>query len=64
MPIIQSIRCDVCGAEMDESQPGAGFPGWGALQGIDLDGVENPSLCPGDLGRLGQFADDLKYGRA
>ena len=64
MPITQTIVCDICGAGMTEPQPGAGFQGWGALKGIALDGVENPTLCPEHLGALAQFADDLKHGRA
>ena len=63
MPITQTIICDICGAGMTEPQPGAGFKDWGALQGVALDGVENPTLCPEDKRKLARFADDLKHGR-
>ncbi len=60
MPILRTIRCDVCGEEEKEKQPDAGFPGWGELRGIALDGAENPTLCPEDLGVAAAFIDRRK----
>lgn len=58
--IVQTIKCDVCGAEYAEEVNGAGFPSWGALQGVVLDGVGNPNLCPKHLKAMAKFMDDMK----
>lgn len=61
--ILRTIKCDVCGATYTEERDGAGFPGWGALQGVALDGVPNPSLCPKHLQAAAQFVDDMRGNR-
>jgi len=58
--ILRTIKCDICGISYTEDREGAGFPGWGALQGVSLDDVSNPSLCPGHLAMFGEYADKLK----
>jgi hypothetical protein len=52
--MLRTICCDApgCDKRLQENEPGAGFPGWGALQGIALDGKENPALCPEHLAKL------------
>ena len=47
--IERTIVCGVCGKRETEQAPEAGWPGWGALQGIVLNGVPNPHLCPEHL---------------
>jgi len=43
------IVCGVCGLEQAEDAPDAGWKGWGQLNGIGLDGIANPHLCPQHL---------------
>lgn len=57
------IKCDICGLEMEEPVAGAGWPGWGGLNGIAMDGVSNPNLCPEHLAATADFVDGLKEGR-
>lgn len=48
----KTIVCDITGQSHTETKPGAGFPGWGQLQGMfirrDEDGlvISDPCLCP------------------
>ncbi len=60
MSIKQMIKCSVCDTQEIEEVSGMGFSGWGALQGIALDGEENPTLCPLHLGVLANVLDTLK----
>ena len=46
MSIIRIFKCDSCGYEQTEKFFGAGVKGWMQLNGVALDGVENPHLCP------------------
>lgn len=61
MPLLQTIRCDVCGKQETGTEAGQGFKGWGALHGIVLDGVPNPTLCPDHLHAAADFIDAMKY---
>lgn len=58
--ILRTITCEVCGQTYTEEAHGNGFPGWGALQGITLDGVDNPTLCPAHKAVLADCLDQLK----
>jgi len=60
MSIKQIIQCSVCGKEEIEKETGAGFTGWGALQGISLDGEDNPTLCPIHLKSQAKSLDIVK----
>ncbi len=55
--ILRTITCDApeCKHLEQEQAPGAGWPGWGAIQGIAIDGKENPSLCPRHLKAIADF---------
>jgi hypothetical protein len=55
--ILRTITCDVCGNSATETTPGEGWPGWGALQGIKLNGVDNPNLCPKHLAAAANALD-------
>lgn len=57
--ILRTIKCDVCGALHTETEEGAGFPQWGALQGISLNDAINPSLCPKHLTIIADYLDKL-----
>lgn len=54
------ICCEVCGLEYQETAPGAGFPGWGALHGVSFNGVQNPELCPAHLAEAAEFLYRLR----
>ena len=60
MAIRQVIQCSVCGKELSEEQAGDGFVGWGALQGIEMDGEANPTLCPDHLREIATLLDNIK----
>lgn len=59
MSIKKTIVCDVCGTEEAEQVTDGGFIGWGALHGIELNGVPNPNLCPTCLLATAAFVDKL-----
>lgn len=59
MSIRQIIKCSVCGKEQTEEKAGDGFIGWGALQGVSLNGEENPTICPAHLGVLAEYLDKM-----
>jgi len=61
MSQLRTIRCDVCNLTETEKSPGAGFPGWGALQGIQFDSdIINPELCPAHLAEVAEFTHQLR----
>ncbi|HKJ87610.1 MAG TPA: hypothetical protein VKA48_03795 [Gammaproteobacteria bacterium] len=60
MSVRREIHCDVCGESYLEEAPNAGWPGWGQLQGISLDGADNPHLCPSCLTHAANFVDWLR----
>ena len=62
MSIKQIIKCSVCSKEEIEKETGEGFTGWGALQGISLNGEDNPTLCPDHLGLMADQLDLIKEG--
>lgn len=55
--ILRTIHCDVCGMTQTENMPGAGWPGWGELRGVQINGAVNPCLCPQHLAVLAQVLD-------
>lgn len=59
MAVLRTIKCDVkdCENQYTEPSEGEGWKGWGALQGIALDGVPNPALCPDCLEKVANFID-------
>lgn len=54
------VQCDTCSAVYMEQAAGEGFPGWGQLSGVVVDGKDNPHLCPECLGKVATFVDGLK----
>lgn len=63
MAITRTITCDICCKTATETVPNEGWPGWGGLHGIALNGVTNPTLCPTDLARVAEFIDkELRHG--
>ncbi len=60
--IIRKIECDICHVTAEEITANAGWPGWGALHGIELDGVQNPTLCPSCLAKVASYIDtEMKH---
>ena len=59
--ILRQIKCDVaaCSVVLTEHEPNAGFPGWGALHGVMMNGSVNPNLCPACLAKVAEFMDKL-----
>lgn len=59
MATVRTIKCDIpgCEAQHTEKTHGDGFPGWGELKGIALNGVANPSLCPKHLAMVAEYID-------
>jgi hypothetical protein len=49
MTIERRIVCDVCKTAQVQVIEGEGFKGWGAVQGVNFNGVDNPTLCPDHL---------------
>jgi len=43
--IERTIVCGACGKREAEKTQDAGWPGWGRLEGVALNGVPNPHLC-------------------
>lgn len=60
--MLRTLICDVCGCEQKEQASNQGWAGWGALHGVALDGVANPSLCPACLTKVAKFIDGVKHG--
>jgi hypothetical protein len=60
MSIKQQIECAVCGTQELEKEPGTGFIGWGSLQGVNLDGEDNPTLCKLHLSAIADHLDYVK----
>ena len=60
--MVRKVVCGVCGTSHTETLPGEGWPGWGQLQGIVLDGDENPYLCPTHLSDIAGFTNTLRMG--
>lgn len=59
MAIIRTINCGACGYSDTELEANAGFIGWGALQGIELNGEANPTLCPACLNMAADVLDKI-----
>lgn len=55
----RKVICAVCGKERQERNYGEGWPGWGQLNGIILNGDENPYLCEDHLAMTANFVDSL-----
>lgn len=59
MAKLQVFICDVCGKEHREECYGNGAPGWGAFQGIVLNGVDSPVLCIEHKTKLAEHLDTM-----
>lgn len=55
------LTCDIpgCGFEQSEPNYGDGWAGWSTLQGISLNCVDNPFLCPDHTKQIADFIDSL-----
>lgn len=57
MAILRTIMCDACGNSATEAAPNDGWPNWGGLQGVAINDIPNPQLCPVCLGKVANFVD-------
>lgn len=57
--IKRTVVCGICTEQYTEEKEGDGFPGWGQISGIILNGDTNPYLCPKHLKNVANFADEL-----
>lgn len=64
MTILRTIVCDCCGSRATEGEENQGWHRWGALHGIGLDGVANPTLCRECLTAVATFTNALKNDKA
>lgn len=57
--LLRTIVCDIpgCYNQSTERGPNDGFPGWGHIGGVELNGVETPNVCPACLAQLMEFVD-------
>ena len=62
MSILRTIKCDICGKTQTEENPNEGWAGWGSLQGVKFDGIDNPNLCPEHLEDIADYANEVKHG--
>lgn len=62
MAITRTIECDICPAMEVEKVANEGWAGWGALNGVAIDGKANPTLCPTCLSKVAAFTDAMKQG--
>lgn len=61
MSVLGTICCDIpgCPAKSQEPAAGEGWKNWGQIQGIALNGVPNPHLCPEHLTMATEFIAGL-----
>jgi hypothetical protein len=63
MSILRTIKCNVegCREIYTEQGPGAGFPGWGVLQGRQNEkGETECHLCPKHLDMVFKYVEEVK----
>ncbi len=61
MAILRKAQCDICGKEEYERGPGKGWNGWIIIQGVVLDGVDNPIFCEECRDTIMGFVDGVKH---
>ena len=54
--IIREIKC-LCGRTETEPEENAGWAGWGQLHGVNINGMDNPTLCPSCLADIAKVAE-------
>jgi hypothetical protein len=60
--IIRIFECDVegCHEQEQEEYYGSGINTWGSFQGLSLNGIANPLLCPKHKIELANKLDSMK----
>lgn len=63
MAQLRTVYCDIegCKQKHEEKSYGDGWPGWGQLHGINLNGNVAPMLCPKHLEYIADFVDRLGH---
>ncbi len=62
MPLLRTVKCDICGETLTEPSYGAGFADWMLINGIVLDGNDQIWLCPEHRNAVADYIDSLKHG--
>lgn len=62
MPIVRTVRCNICGHEETEASHGSGWKDWLWVQGAVLDGDDQVWLCPRHRTKVMDFIDNMKNG--
>ena len=60
MTILRKACCDICDKEEYEKIPNSGWNGWVMIQGVVLNGVENPMFCVSCRNVIMNFIDNLE----
>lgn len=60
MSILRKAQCDICGKEEFEKAHGEGWKDWVIINGVVLDGVSNPMVCPECRDPIMNFIDKFK----
>lgn len=55
--MLRTIVCGCCRSKFTERAENEGWPGWGQLMGIVLNGDANPYLCSDCLYAAAEFVD-------
>lgn len=58
--ILRTVKCAICGAVETEQAQGLGWVGWSGIVGVNLDGDDNPQLCPKHTAELMNIIDRMK----
>lgn len=61
----RTITCDLTGLSYTEERAGAGFPGWGQMQGMVVknekgETIDDPCLCPEIMQKVSNYICELK----
>ena len=60
MPMLRTFKCDLCDKTETEAEYGEGVNNWGQFNGIILDGVSNPMMCPSHVKQVADVIDKIK----
>lgn len=61
MTILRKACCNLCPKEEWEHGQGSGWKDWIIIQGVVLDGVDNPMFCKDCRSKIMDYIDNLKH---
>jgi hypothetical protein len=61
MSVLRTIQCDMpkCSNAYQEKASNEGFPGWGSINGVMLNGITNPNCCPDCKDKIMTYIDEV-----